>query len=620
MRVPSVQRLGLISAIVFLTAWLVAPIPFMMETNAEIDVEEAGRVVRHLRGCLETGEAGELPGAISKRQDAVLPVLATVWRGGRRVYVGQVTGKPLPEAVENLAEGIAAQRSRILDATTRIQVDFALAEGWIPEDGLLFSLSFVEGHDGVVGVVDGEKVYLPPSELIRWSKYGTFRPMPGYDSRFKIGLDRKRAEYSVGSQAEALKVERGPASDLRRFESLTVVEGADLAPRRLLKATVDRPVDGMARIQAAVEAGADYLVRALEDDGIFVYDYRPLRDRKSLGAYNWPRHAGTAYSLALVGRILEREDLVEASGRALEGFEKQLAKGPGGNRCLLAKGNCYLGSSALGLLALAEYRIASGDGRFDDSAAALAGFLRHMQRDDGTFRHKWYPDRGVDEELMKLYATQQAVLALGRYGRAAGSRGDLEAARKGMDYLAGPYWDFFMGSYFFGQEHWSCLAAEEMYDHFGKPEYAALCHGIGVHYDNITHNVGDTPYREDVGGMSITHMFTPSIGGTATAAEAMVSAIILGRAEGLDVAGIETQLHDTFGFLLRGQVQAHDTFWMPDGEFAIGGVLSGQSRTNIRIDTVQHTISALVRGLELSGEEISKADLDRARKAYISVR
>jgi len=378
-----------------------------------------------------------------------------------------------------------------------------------------------------------------------------------------------------------------------------VVEGNDLAPRRLLKCCVDRPVLTRSRGEAAALAGAEYLARALRPDGSYRYHWDPVADRDIRDTYNWPRHAGVSYSLALVGRIMDRPDLLEAAGRALERFERELVPGPDGSLCLFAQERCYVGSAALGLLALSEYRLATGDGRFDESARLVARFLKYMQKEDG-FHHDWYPDRGIDRELMKLYATQQAILALAIHARAVGGDEEsLAAAEAGMDHLAGPYWNHFLGTYHFLQEHWTCLAAEEMYLARPKPEYAGICHEVGRHYDRITLRTDETPFAEDAGGMSVTHVFTPHVGGTATAAEAMVSAAILGRAIGKDVSSIEEQLRQTLHFLARGQVSAHDRFWIARPREAVGGFFETQTRTRIRVDTVQHVISAIVRGLDL---------------------
>jgi len=600
-RLPGIGRLAVVSALVLVCVGLVAPTPFMLEPAAGVSEREAAAAIRYLRRCLDRGEVARVPALLEARRDATLPMVVTVWKEGRRALVRQAAGRPLPDALGQIARALASSGERLRHPTTRIQLDLAVADGWVPRDGLLFSLAFVEGHDGISGLVDGERVYVPPAELVRSRRYGSFKPLPGYDPRFRIGIDAGRVQRVFRSQAREAGHREGDATDLRRFSSLAMVEGRDLIPRRLMKGTVARPAVDRARAEAAVLAGARYLERALGADGVFRYNYDPLQDRVLRDKYNWPRHAGVAYSLALVGRTLRQPQLNDAARRALVRFEEQLAQGPDGTMCLLAGGTCYIGSSALGLLAVSEYRISTGDTRFDRSAARVAAFLRYMQREDGTFNHEWYPDAGVDTDLMKLYASQQAVLALARYARAVGDDEALTAAAAGMDHLAGPYWDFFLGTYFFGQEHWSCLAAEELHSRLPRPEYARYCHAIGVHYDNLTHNAGDTPFPEDVGGMSITHMFTPGTGGTATAAEAMISAVILGRAEGLDVSSIERQVADTCGFLIRCQVTDHDTFWTPAPENSVGAFFTSQSDSRVRIDTVQHAMSALVRALDILG-------------------
>lgn len=600
MKLPSIFQLGLVSFLVLLSAVLIAPLPFTLEPNTTIAPSEAKTLLRVLRQAFERGERVDFPAEMSRLAGDRVPAVLTAWREGNRIRVWQEEDRSLGETFDSFVSSLVDEREKLRHPTLRLQLDLVVAEGWVPQDGLLFSVSFVEGHDGVSGVVEGRRYYLAPYELIRRRMYGSFKPLPDYDGRFRVGISATRARNRVRTQMRAVTGRRHEtADDLRRFRSLTVVEGADVEPRRLLKGSVERDQISNARLEEAVIAGARYLQRALGDDGVFRYHYEPLRDRDIRDSYNWPRHAGTAYSLALVGRLLRKSELVAAAEQALVRFEEQLSEGPDNSGCLLADDKCYLGSSALGLLALSEFRLASGNKRFDNTARAVADFLMSMQKDDGFFYHDWYPQDGIDHQLMKLYASQQAVLALAIHARAVGNDPARVAAKKGMDYLAGPYWDHFLGTYFFGQEHWTCLAAEELYRIFPEPSYARLCMAIGAHYDNVTHGPGETPYAEDVGGMSVTHLFTPHLGGTATAAEAMVSAAVLADASGGDSKAIREQLRATFGFLIKHQVTVHDTFWMPRPEAALGGFFETQTKLRIRIDNVQHAISAMVRGLDL---------------------
>jgi hypothetical protein len=603
-RAPGVARLGAISAIVLVSAAVLPPVPFLMDPTTGMTAADAEAALGRLRDVLEgrASASAPIPGSLARLARDRVPLVLTVWRDGGRWRVFQVEDRPLGAALSALGEELVSLRAevRARPERTRLELDCAIAEGWVPQGGVVFATSFVEGWTGVSGVIAGRRVYVAPSELIRNGRYGSFAPLPSFDSRFQIGLSAEIASRAIEAQAGRLGLHDGGApSDLSRFLALTVVEGEDLTPRRLLKGTVERPPLTRERLNEAVRRGARYLVSSLKPDGLFRYHYAPLQDREVNDTYNWPRHAGSAYSLALVGRILENRSYTAAAGRALVRFQAQLGEGPDGTRCLAENGGCYLGSSALGLLAFAEHRIASNSTRFEATARELAAFVTSMQRADGFFFHDWRAGSGIDRETMKQYASQQAVFALARYARAYGDDRALAAAEKGMDYLAGPYWDHFLGTYFFGQEHWSCLAAEEMYAAKPKPEYARLCLGIGENYDRLCHAPGDTPFSEDVGGMSITHMFTPHIGGTATAAEAMVSAVILGRETGAETAAIEAQLGWTLAYLEKGQLTPDDAFWLPSPEKALGGVLESQTKMRVRIDNVQHAISAMIRGRDL---------------------
>lgn len=594
---------------------IIAPLPFRVRPVTKITETQAKTALLYLRENMGASGPVDMPPQLKETATGSVAVVMTVWLKGVRNKVVQVVSTPLKDALGRLLVVVQGYGDIPAESRLRLQLDFVMEEGWIPKGGILAGLAFVEGRDGLSGRIDGERVYLPPSELIRNQKYGGFKPLPKYDGKFRIGLDVDDTLRTIRHQGKRVGIRGSLADDIARFRSLTVVEGEDLVPRRLLKGTVERPPVTRSRVQAAVLAGAGYLARALQDRGMYRYHYNPLSDRDIKDSYNWPRHAGVTYSLALVGRILEKPELVAAAKRALATLKEQMVDSLDGSRCLMSRKKCYLGSSALALLAFAEYRIASKDSEFDDLSFRIARFLRSMQRQDGFFYHDWYPESGIDKERMKLYASQQAVFALARYGEAFGDKSAFDGARAGMDYLAGPYWDHFLGTFFFGQEHWTCLAAEEVYRVSPRREYADLCYGIGRHYDNITHKPGETPFPEDVGGMSITHIFTPHLGGTATAAEAMVSSVILGDATGRDTASIREQLAATFGFLIQGQITAHDTFWMKSPHFAVGGVLEMQSRPKVRIDNVQHAISAMVRGLQFLPEESPEALRD-AEKAY----
>ena len=232
MRIPGVAQLGAVSALVLLTAWLLAPIPFLMEPTAEnISVEQAGSALGYLRRSLVEDDLPNLPRDLASAGDDRLPLVLTAWKGGARRRVWQVDDRPLREALEILAGKLRADRRVIEGPSLRLQLDLVMATGWVPQGGTLFSLSFVEGHTGVSGIVEGRRVYLPPSEFIRLGKYGSFQPLPGYDARFKVGVDVDRIKGTISHQATWEGSDSESVTNLERFLSVTFVEGADLEPR-----------------------------------------------------------------------------------------------------------------------------------------------------------------------------------------------------------------------------------------------------------------------------------------------------------------------------------------------------------------------------------------------------
>ena len=222
-----------------------------------------------------------------------------------------------------------------------------------------------------------------------------------------------------------------------------------------------------------------------------------------------------------------------------------------------------------------------------------------MQKPDGLFYHFWSQKDGIDRSSMLLYASQQGVLGLAMWGRVTGDDRLATAAIKGMDNLAGPYWDFFLGKWFFGPEHWTCLAARELYPVAPKREYAAVCREIGRHFVRATLGPADTPFAEQVGGLGLAHILPPHEGGTATSAEAMAAAVSLGSAAGMDVAEVRDRLTQTYRFLARCQATIHDAFWMRRPATGVGGFFERQATPIVRIDNVQHAISSMVNGLDL---------------------
>src|SRR5262249_55873284 len=146
------------------------------------------------------------------------------------------------------------------------------------------------------------------------------------------------------------------------------------------------------------------LVAHLAPNGRYIYEHDVANgqqtDPKS-PSYSMPRHAGTTYFLAELYRITKEPWLREPIERAFAHLGELMSNG----RCAakLPDGTPYdcvmdrhervaqLGSTALAVVALAEYQRATGDSRYFPTAEKLAAWILWMQREDGSFRHVYDP-------------------------------------------------------------------------------------------------------------------------------------------------------------------------------------------------------------------------------------
>lgn len=177
-----------------------------------------------------------------------------------------------------------------------------------------------------------------------------------------------------------------------------------------------------ADLDAPVAAMQGYLAAAVDADGWFAY--RRNGEGKALPGYNIVRHAGTmlAMSQALVAgdagpplsgalsRAARRLDLCCVAPVALG--EGALAVWRPAREARAADADALsLGATALGLIALIA---ADRHGLYEqppERLRALGRFLVAMQREDGSFRSRWFPD-GRPDGWRSLYYPGEAALAL----------------------------------------------------------------------------------------------------------------------------------------------------------------------------------------------------------------
>ncbi len=103
-----------------------------------------------------------------------------------------------------------------------------------------------------------------------------------------------------------------------------------------------------------------------------------------------------------------------------------------------------------------------------------------MQRPDGSFRHLYDPQTKQPTTRPSSCTTPgEAALALARMYVVTQDPRYAQAAERALDWLV-DWYDFFVGGFFYGEEHWTCIAAEAIWPAVQKPKYREFCNGYGA--------------------------------------------------------------------------------------------------------------------------------------------
>ncbi len=557
------------------------------------------------------------------------PVAATVLLEGR--MLARLDGYGSTVAAATAAAAALMDKHQALihlrpeeRAAADIKVDVVVGRGPIERDHAVLQL--VALHPGVEGL--GVEVARDPaaSHLL----------MP--DEMFLLGLLAKKpltslmpeigmgVEFVKADQILATRAAMTPATwklrDRRyyRFRTDAFVEAPDRTkpPLPLYRGLPDGPPVTPEILRTAALDGARYLVDHLGPNGRYIYEQNlttgTATDPLKPGAYSLPRHCGTTYFLAETYRITKEPWLREPIERAFAHMNDLVLAGgcartlPDGTElnCIIDKGAEWtnLGSTALGVVALAEFQRATGDTRYLPLATKLSSWMLWMQRSDGSFRHRYnVKTQKVDDKAMDLYFSGEAALALARMYEVTGDERYAKASEKALDWLVGWY-DFFVGGFLYGEEHWTCISAEALAPYVKKAAWLDFCNGLARFWGDTQPHPGERPDQPDLVG---SHVMTPFVMPHNTPAgshsEARISTYLLGRYHGKPDRKLRQDILETLHYLLRQQIRDENDYAVVAKARGIGGVPTSPVDRMVRIDYVQHVCSAMIRGVELAEEE-----------------
>lgn len=523
--------------------------------------------------------------AFALQVDASHPraVVASVWSAGalveRAVLAHEGDADPGIDAALAQHPGSTLVRESIV------------AEGPIlarPELAMMFSL--VPGRDGVAATLEGRTAYVTPDELLSRQAYDHGLSIASI--QLSIGLD---VPTTLAMLADRLGVSARDVLDRASLSRIRVVRharpGTVVTPETL---TADAARRGAL-------AAARYLARNTDSEGRFRYLVDAPTNRE-LPGYDWPRHAGATYFLAEAAAASGGDpDLAFAALRAAGYLRDHALVRCGPLRCVGDGAVVDVGSAALAVLAFVEIARTGLDPAYASLARDLAAFLRSQQRPDGELMHEYDRAAGRPIDVQLLYFTGEAALALSRAHALLGDPRDLEAASRALRHLVHGAWTFFGSRYYWGEEHWTCEAADDLWDRAPSRDALDFCLGWAAYNRKLMYGAGDTPLDVD-GAYGVGPFVTPRLTPAGSRSEATAATLDMARRAGLPRAQLDAldgQLRRSLALLLRQQLAlstgAYPAYLLAHPEAVDGAVPGSEVDWALRIDYSQHAGNALFR-------------------------
>lgn len=330
---------------------------------------------------------------------------------------------------------------------------------------------------------------------------------------------------------------------------------------------------------SAAQAGGDYLVAAMYDDGSFAYEYDPGTDEVSDG-YNILRHAGTAYSLLELYEATNDQKYLASGEKAIAYLIDQVISCPmiPAAACVEEDAEVKLGGNALAILALAKHAEVTGNKHHIPLTERLAGFIVGVQSPSGEFTVHKMTD-GVVNDFKSEYYPGEAMFGLAKLSEVSGDRKWLEAAHKGARWII-TVRDAAVPTAQLPHDHWFLYALNELAKDKQESMYVDHAKKLTEAIAAAQH-VGLTGEQEDWNGG---YFDPPRSTPTATRNEGLAAAYELFTRAG-ETAYATTVAKETMERGIDFTLRTQD---------ANGGFHESLDEEVIRIDYVQHNISALL--------------------------
>jgi hypothetical protein len=554
-----------------------------------VAAEGQGQSIAVLRAALQ-GSARPAAPALVGVPLGPGPLYVSLWQSGELMARVRGDGADLAAAVDHAASALRTHAAlHGYDSTlARLKVDRVRAVHTLrTESPLLVALSVVPGQDGLRRRDGTAEQVLLPDDMIRADRFGAITPLPALPD-MRLGLDTHWALARL----------KGPLGALERLILESWVESVHGTLPVLHGNTPLAPATPEDFAHAARQAG-DFIVRQQHADGQFHYIYSALDHRHAgTSRRSLARHAGAIYSLAQLYAHTYEPRFAHSAAQAARWVLDRYSRPCGmGRRCLVQGRYAKLGESALTLIALLEYQRATQQEEFGLIAREFGAFVLAMQRGDGEFHQVsdlWQQTPAPQHRW--LFASEQAALALVMTYNVFADRRFLQGAERALDFLTGPKYASFVGWFSYGEDHWTCIAAQEAWPHLTSPRYVDFCRGYAAYLRRLQYAATHPVFA---GHYGVSSVLVPQAAATAGYTEAMISTYKLSVHHGQADAVLKAQVRAALETLRRDQLREDNSYLATSPLDASGGVRRSIIQQDIRLDFTQHALSALIRGAAL---------------------
>ena len=360
----------------------------------------------------------------------------------------------------------------------------------------------------------------------------------------------------------------------------------------------------------AIKIATDYMVRATDAQGIFLYRVNMNPEISISPSYNMLRHAGAIYAMCTAyekNPAAELKNAILRSGSFLrDSTIRSLPDEPnimavwsdpkfvGGHKPIQAK----LGGTGLGLIALTGIEHVQPGFISPATLESLGNFIVYSQKADGSYYSKFIlSEGGRMDNWTSLYYPGEAALGLMMLYEIDENDQWLHAAAKTIGFLATSR----KGQVIVPADHWALMATEKLMalppEDIPVSKDVLFSHAIQVCTSILAMQILDSTRGDYYGGFNIEGRVTP----TSTRLEGLIAARSFIPKSHPVSDRLDSAISLGIQFLLNAQIK--DGFYSGGFPRAVDFMNNTHSKakrfndrvSEIRIDYVQHALSAMIK-------------------------